>query len=104
MITPDQERHLRPGTGQTGFNALGEIVAGEVNPSGHSADTFVYDLTAAPYFNNIGDFAYTNADSVGYTVASQAGGDAKLVPRTSSTMLRASTLATSSTRLQLPRA
>ena len=77
-----------PGTGQTGFNALGEIVAGEVNPSGHSADTFVYDLTAAPYFNNIGDFAYTNADSVGYTVASQAGGDAKLVPRTSSTMLR----------------
>ena len=69
-----------PGTGQTGFNALGEIVAGEVNPSGHSADTFVYDLTAAPYFNNIGDFAYTNADSVGYTVASQAGGDAKLVP------------------------
>ena len=56
------------------------VVTGEVNPSGHSADTFVYDLTAAPYFNNIGDFAYTNADSVGYTVASQAGGDAKLVP------------------------
>ena len=65
-----------PGTGQTGFNALGEIVAGEVNPSGHSADTFVYDLTAAPYFNNIGDFTYTNADSVGYTAASLFGGDA----------------------------
>ena len=69
-----------PGTGQTGFNALGEIVAGEVNPSGHSADTFVYDLTAAPYFNNIGAFAYTNADSVGYTAASLFGGDAALVP------------------------
>ena len=69
-----------PGTGQTGFNALGEIVAGEVNPSGHSADTFVYDLTAAPYFNNIGAFAYTNADSVGYTAASLFGGDATLVP------------------------
>lgn len=93
-----------PGTGQTGFNALGEIVAGEVNPSGHSADTFVYDLTAAPYFNNIGAFAYTNADSVGYTAASLFGGDATLVPRTSSTMLRASTSATSSTRLPPPRA
>ena len=51
-----------PGPGQTGFNALGEIIAGQVNPSGHAADTFVYDLTATPYYNNIGDFAYTNAD------------------------------------------
>ena len=69
-----------PGTGQTGFNALGEIVAGEVNPSGHSADTFVYDLTAAPYFNNIGAFAYTNADSVGYTAAGLFGRDPEQVP------------------------
>ena len=68
-----------PGTGQTGFNALGEIVAGEVNPSGHSADTFVYDLTAAPYFNNIGDFTYTNADSVGYTAAGLFGRDPEQV-------------------------
>ena len=69
-----------PGTGQTGFNALGEIVAGEVNPPGHSADTFVYDLTAAPYFNNIGAFAYTNADSVGYTAAGLFGRDPEQVP------------------------
>ena len=51
-----------PGPGQTGFEALGKIVTGAINPSGKSADTFVYDLTAAPYYNNIGDFAYTNAD------------------------------------------
>ena len=68
-----------PGTGQTGFNALGEIVAGEVNPSGHSADTFVYDLTATPSFNNIGDFTYTNADSLGYTAAGSFGRDPEQV-------------------------
>ena len=34
-----------PGTGQNGFNALGEILAGTVNPSGKAADTFVADLT-----------------------------------------------------------
>ena len=31
-----------PGTGQSGFNALGEILSGAVNPSGKTADTFVY--------------------------------------------------------------
>ena len=51
-----------PGPGQTGFDALGAILTGAANPSGHAADTFVYDLTKAPYYNNIGDFAYTNAD------------------------------------------
>ncbi len=55
-----------PGVGQTGFNALGRILTGETNPSGHAADTFVYDLTATPYFNNIGDFEYTNADEFSY--------------------------------------
>ena len=50
-----------PGTGQTGFNALGEIVAGEVNPSGRTADTYAADLTASPWWNNFGDFKYTNA-------------------------------------------
>ncbi len=51
-----------PGTGQTGFNALGDILTGAVNPSGKTADTFVYDLTAAPYFNNIGSIEYTNME------------------------------------------
>lgn len=51
-----------PGTGQTGFNGLGSIVAGKVNPSGRTTDTFVYDLTAAPWYNNIGSNLYTNMD------------------------------------------
>jgi beta-glucosidase len=51
-----------PGTGQTGFEGLGEIIAGTVNPSGKTVDTFVSDLTAAPNYNNIGSFTYDNMD------------------------------------------
>jgi beta-glucosidase len=49
-----------PGTGQNGFNSLGKIITGEVNPSGRTSDTFVSDLTATPYYNNIGNFVYDN--------------------------------------------
>ncbi len=55
-----------PGTGQTGFVGLGEILAGQVNPSGKTADTFVADLLATPTANNFGDFDYTNADEFAY--------------------------------------
>ena len=51
-----------PGTGQSGFNGLGNIIAGAVNPSAKTTDTFVYDLTATPSYNNIGLFQYTNMD------------------------------------------
>ncbi len=51
-----------PGTGQSGFTALGEIMTGAVNPSGRTADTFVADLTAAPTWSNFGDFTYDNMD------------------------------------------
>ena len=49
-----------PGTGQNGFNGLGEILAGKVNPSGKAADTFVADLTATPTWNTFDVFTYTN--------------------------------------------
>ncbi len=55
-----------PGTGQAGFTALGEILAGDVNPSGHLVDTYVYDLTAIPAFNNIGYMLYDNMEEHAY--------------------------------------
>lgn len=48
------------GPGQTGFDSLGTIMNGSVNPSAKTSDTFVYDLTAAPTWNNFGDFRYDN--------------------------------------------
>ncbi|MDD3251159.1 MAG: glycoside hydrolase family 3 C-terminal domain-containing protein [Lachnospiraceae bacterium] len=53
-----------PGVGATGFNALGKLLKGEINPSGKTTDTWVYDLTATPYYNNIGHFAYDNVQDV----------------------------------------
>ncbi len=53
-----------PGAGSTGFNGLGTILKGEVNPSGKTADTWVYDLTATPYYKNIGHFGYTNVEDI----------------------------------------
>ncbi len=53
-----------PGAGKTGFQALGEIVKGDVNPSGKTVDTFVKDLTATPTFNNFGNFSYTNVEDL----------------------------------------
>ncbi|MEG2958739.1 MAG: glycoside hydrolase family 3 C-terminal domain-containing protein, partial [Oscillospiraceae bacterium] len=51
-----------PGVGQNGFNSLGSILSGAVNPSGKTTDTFVADLTATPVYNNIGYFAYDNME------------------------------------------
>lgn len=55
-----------PGAGQAGFSALGNILNGTVNPSGKTADTFVYDLRETPYFNNIGLFTYENMKEYGH--------------------------------------
>lgn len=55
------------GTGQTGFNGLGSILSGAANPSGRLIDTYLYDMSATPTWNNFGDFIYTNMTE--FTVA-----------------------------------
>lgn len=38
--------------GNNGFNAVGKILNGEVNPSGHLADLYATDFTVTPSYNN----------------------------------------------------
>ncbi len=52
------------GPGQTGFEALGEIMNGTVNPSGHLVDTYVYDLLSIPAINYVADLRYDNMNEV----------------------------------------
>ena len=40
------------GTGSTGWNAVGRILTGDINPSGHLASTYVYDHTLNPTYYN----------------------------------------------------
>lgn len=58
-----------PGAGVTGFDALGEIIKGSVNPSGRTVDTFVKDFRKTPYINNIGNHAYSNVEDLKETIA-----------------------------------
>ncbi len=44
------------GPGQTGCDAVGKVLAGTVNPSGHTVDTYPYDATSAPSYYNFGAF------------------------------------------------
>ena len=46
--------------GQVGFNALGRILDGEVNPSAKTPDTFPRNIKAGPAANNFGNFQDTN--------------------------------------------
>lgn len=59
---------LAPAAGAQGFAALGNILNGSINPSGRTADTWVYDLMSTPTINNIGIHAYTNVDDIKETV------------------------------------
>ena len=61
--------YFAPGAGATGFEALGEIINGSVNPSGKTVDTFVKDLTETPYYNNMGLNAYTNVEDLKEQIA-----------------------------------
>ena len=48
--------------GSRGCEALAEILNGTINPSGHTVDTWVSDLTADPTFPNTTTVAYSNVD------------------------------------------
>ncbi len=48
--------------GPYGFEALGKILTGEVNPSGRLPDTWAYDNDSNPVSENFGEQAATNAD------------------------------------------
>ncbi len=52
------------GPGHVGFEALGKILTGEVNPSGKTTDTFIYDMTAAPWWNNWENTHYSNMEDM----------------------------------------
>ncbi|MBR0378140.1 MAG: glycoside hydrolase family 3 C-terminal domain-containing protein [Lachnospiraceae bacterium] len=68
------------GQGHVGMKALGKIVNGEVNPSGKMIDTYVYDLKATPWWNNFGDFNYTNMKEFEYTSVGFTGTESTAVP------------------------
>ncbi|MCD7753020.1 MAG: glycoside hydrolase family 3 C-terminal domain-containing protein [Clostridiales bacterium] len=48
--------------GSTGANAVGEVLAGIVNPSGRTSDTFAYEVESAPSYYSLGDYDYTNIE------------------------------------------
>ena len=50
-------------TGQSGLNALGPILSGDVTPSGHLVDTYCYDNLREPSIYNFGHNEYTNYQS-----------------------------------------
>ena len=51
-----------PGMGQSGFNSLGKILTGEINPSGKTVDIALADLASTPTVNNFGNFEYDNME------------------------------------------
>ncbi|KFF30794.1 glycoside hydrolase family 3 protein [Bifidobacterium bombi] len=51
-----------PPAGQTGFTSLGKVLAGSINPSGKTSDTFLTDLKKGNTYNNSGDFKYDNVE------------------------------------------
>ncbi len=69
-----------PGTGQSGFNALGSILSGDVNPPGKTSDTFVADLTATPTANNFGSFFYDNTEEFNMTQVGFTGEEEIVAP------------------------
>ncbi|MDO4913658.1 MAG: glycoside hydrolase family 3 N-terminal domain-containing protein, partial [Bifidobacteriaceae bacterium] len=82
-----------PPAGQTGFDALGDVLAGETNPSGKTSDIFVKDLTKTPTYNNfdrtdsdivytstLGQFRYKNVDDLKVSFTGFTGNKIEATP------------------------
>lgn len=65
--------------GQSGFNALGAVLTGEVNPSGRTVDVFARDFTADPTFVNFGSYQYSNIADLGTDASLGVDGGAYFV-------------------------
>ena len=59
--------------GSTGMNAVADILAGKVNPSGRTTDTFAYDVTSAPSYYTMGGHDYTNTSYADQTLFGGTG-------------------------------
>ena len=69
-----------PPAGQTGFFALGEVLAGKTNPSGKTSDTFLNDLTQSVTYNNFGKYEYTNMTDKAAKYKGFTGDDVTAIP------------------------
>ena len=57
--------------GQSGIRAIGDLLAGRINPSGRLVDTYCYDNATSPAIQNFYVTAFTNAAEEGLTFKDQ---------------------------------
>lgn len=69
-----------PPAGQTGFSALGDVLAGDTNPSGKTSDTFLKDLTQSVSYNNFGKFEYINMEDKAAKYTGFTGDEVTAIP------------------------
>ncbi len=66
--------------GAVGVNAVGKILTGEVNPSGHTVDTWARDFTKDPTFKNFSENAQNNPIYNGDTLTGYHAADTMYNP------------------------
>lgn len=52
------------GPGEVGMDAVTDILVGDINPSGHLADTYAYDSFSSPAMQNFGNYVFSNSDNI----------------------------------------